>query len=139
MRGDSDAFVRNGPWDRPDWRFMLWLLVAVVLLAAHISSAILWAAWTSYPLVVVFSAWPYRLPHLVIAAAAAYAVSRHVAAARPLTDGEVRFDVSLIAIALIVAGLLDHLVLAHALPSSTTRLESGDPEEGDPTYDPRAT
>jgi hypothetical protein len=125
--------VRNGRWERPDWRFMLWLASGLVLLARHTSPAIFWIVWLSYPLYIVFTAWPYRLQHLLVAAAAAYAISRHVAAGGRLTNAEAFFDVYLIAIALVVAGLLDHLVLARALASSDGRPAAASEE---PAYDP---
>jgi hypothetical protein len=58
-------------------------------------------------------------------------VSRHLAAGRALTSGEAGIDIYPIALALVVAGLLDHLVLVRALPSSATRLESTGFEEED--------
>jgi hypothetical protein len=111
--------VQDGPAWGPELAFLTWILGAFMLsLVWPRPVLVLWVLWAAYPIHVIWSGWPYRLQHLLTAAAGAYVAWARVTQAPPLPEAEMFRQTWLLAAALIGAGFLDHIVLIRALPRS---------------------
>jgi hypothetical protein len=78
----------------------------------------MWVIWALYPIRLVWSAWPYRMHHVLTFAAALYILwSRTTGPVMPAVS-DWAHHLEVLALALVITGLADHMVLMRALPGA---------------------
>lgn len=78
----------------------------------------IWMMWALYPLRLVWSAWPYRMHHVLTFAAGLYILWLRMTGTMPPTVSDWSRQMYVLAIALVATGLADHVVLMRALPGA---------------------
>jgi hypothetical protein len=110
--------VRGRPVFGSHLLYVVWVITAALALKAGGSLRLFWIVWTVYPICVAWSAWPYRVQHVVTFLAGLFVAWPRLTASGLSIGAALDRDLYILAGALLVAGLADHVVLVRALPGA---------------------